>query len=162
MKKTKAIATLFALSWMLGLCIFANSSQPEFTNSFSFEYCPGVCPGTQDMSIAWEQETDLSREALFYNKDYHRFLVRDAEGNPVGVLAMYKCCITQFAVLKKFQRRGIGTRLFFKAIDHMAKNGCQEARWLALSSSVGFYEKMGAECLHDDGYMVRMSIALKK
>lgn len=153
---------LFLRSFFIGFHFLLCTDQPQFKNGFSYEYCPGVCPNTNDMSIAWEQETGLLRAALFYNKDYQRFLARDTDGNPVGVIAMYKCCIIQFAVLKKFQRRGIGTRLFFKAIEHMAQNGCQEARWLALPESVPFYENMGAQCIDSGEQLVRMEFTLRK
>ena len=69
------------------------------------------------------------------------------------------CELCDLEVYEVFQRQGIGTRLFQKAMQDLKLHGCNEMNWVATESSIPFYLQQGAHlstCTYPNLGLVRM------
>lgn len=54
------------------------------------------------------------------------------------------CELFEIEVKEQFRRHGIGSKLFQECMNDLKSHGCNEARWMATSSSIPFYYQQGA------------------
>ena len=78
---------------------------------------------------------------------FEKFSARNA-GQEIGEITYLpsRCWIGDLNVTEKFQKKGIGSKLFKSAVNQM--NDCESIRWWASPNSVNFYQKQGARIDH--------------
>jgi predicted GNAT family N-acyltransferase len=78
-------------------------------------------------------------------------LLATSAGRPVGtarvVMHRRSAKIGRMAVLKRFRRKGVGTKLLTRAVATARRLGAQEIYLHAQVPVIGFYETMGFRCI---------------